>query len=50
MNNFFFHADDYGRSKLISKKIADCIDANIITSISIINVTEKIDGLGVFKK
>ncbi len=48
MNNFFFHADDYGRSKLISKKIADCIDASIITSISII-VTEKIDGLEYLK-
>lgn len=49
MVNFFFHADDYGRSKLISKNIANCIEANIISSISII-VSDKIFGLDYIKK
>lgn len=49
MVNFFFHADDYGRSELISKNIANCIEANIISSISII-VTNKIFGLDYIKR
>ena len=44
MKNFFFHADDYGRSPNISKTIYACIKKKTISSISLI-VSEKIYGL-----
>ena len=49
MNNFFFHADDFGRSPNISKIIYACIKKKIISSISII-VSEKIYGLKYLRK
>ena len=36
MTKVIFHADDYGRSKNISRKIRDCINRGNITGISII--------------
>jgi|TARA_B110000444_G_C18827996_1_gene591454 predicted glycoside hydrolase/deacetylase ChbG (UPF0249 family) len=35
INKIFFHADDFGRSKIISKNIYKCIKLGIINSISI---------------
>lgn len=35
MNNFFFHADDFGRSKLISSNIYKCIKYGNVNSISV---------------
>jgi len=49
VNNFFFHADDFGRSPNISKTIYACIKKKIISSISII-VSEKIYGLKYLRK
>ncbi len=49
MNNFFFHADDFGRSPNISKTIYACIKKKTISSISII-VSEKIYGLNYLRK
>ena len=49
MKNFFFHADDFGRSRNISKSINILIKKKIITSVSII-VSEKIYGLDYLKK
>ena len=36
INNIFFHADDYGRSKQISKKILNCLKYGHLNSVSII--------------
>ena len=49
MKNFFFHADDFGRSRNISKSINILIKKKIITSVSII-VSEKIHGLKYLQK
>ena len=35
IKKIYFHADDFGRSKLISKNIYKCIRSGIINSISI---------------
>ena len=49
MNKTIIHADDFGRSKNISKSIYQCILTKSVSSISII-VSEKIYGLNFLKK
>ena len=49
MKNIILHADDFGRTALISKSIYECIKAQTINSISII-VSEKIHGVNYIKK
>ena len=34
-NTIYIHADDYGRSTAISKKVIDCVDSGIVNSVSI---------------
>ena len=49
MSKIIIHADDYGRSRNISKSIFTCIKKKIVNSVSII-VTEKIYGQNYIKK